>query len=128
VVFPAFAGIILFGAIVMICGLATYTVALYSIHKSWRIGIDRENPGELITSGAFRYSRNPIYLSFDLLVFGTFFLQGRLVFLLLFICICASLHIQILCEERFLIQNYGDSYSCYRSNVARYFSIKPLLH
>jgi protein-S-isoprenylcysteine O-methyltransferase Ste14 len=120
-------GFILFGTIVMVCGLAIYAMALYSFRNSWRIGIDRENPGQLVTSGVFRYSRNPIYLSLDLLVFGTFLLQGRLVFLLLFICISASLHIQILHEEQFLIQTYGDSYSRYRSNVGRYINIKPLL-
>jgi protein-S-isoprenylcysteine O-methyltransferase Ste14 len=116
-------GFVLIGTIVMACGLAIYAMALYSFRNSWRIGIDRENPGELITSGVFRYSRNPIYLSLDLLVFGTFLLQGRFIFLLLFICICTSLHIQILHEERFLIQTYGDSYSSYRFNVGRYFNI-----
>jgi len=114
------------GIIILVFGLIVYAVALYSFHNSWRIGIDRENPGELITNGIFKYSRNPIYLSLDLLVSGTFLLQGHFIFLVLCVAITTSLHIQILQEESFLIQTYGNSYLKYRSKVSRYLNIKLL--
>ena len=109
----------------MAFGLSIYAMALYSFRDAWRIGIDREKPGKLITTGIFRYSRNPIYVSLDLLVFGTFLLQGRFVFLILFICMAFSLQVQILQEEKFLIQCYGDAFLIYRSKVGRYFSTMP---
>jgi protein-S-isoprenylcysteine O-methyltransferase Ste14 len=112
------------GVIFLFCGLAIYALALYSFRNSWRIGIDRENPGQLITEGIFRYSRNPIYLSLDLLVAGTFLLQGQFIFLILFLLIAVSLHIQVLHEERFLLQTYGDLFLKYRSEVGRYLNIK----
>ena len=115
------------GIIFLFCGLIIYALALYSFRDSWRIGIDRENPGQLITEGIFKYSRNPIYLSLDFLVAGTFLLQGRLIFLLLFALMAVSLHIQVLYEERFLIQTYGDLFLKYRSEVGRYLNIKSLL-
>jgi len=113
------------GSALLVSGVVIYAMALYSFRDSWRVGIDRERPGNLITTGIFRYSRNPIYISFDLVVLGTFLLQGRFVFLILFFCIAISLHIQILQEEKFLIQAYGDAFLSYRSKVARYFNIKP---
>ena len=117
-------GIKIFGIIVLVFGLLIYATALYSFQNSWRIGIDREKPGRLITNGIFKYSRNPIYVSLDLLVLGTFLLQGQFVFLVLFVAMAISLHIQILQEESFLIQTYGDSYSQYQSKVSRYLNIK----
>jgi protein-S-isoprenylcysteine O-methyltransferase Ste14 len=115
-------GIKIFGIIVLVFGLLIYATALYSFQNSWRIGIDREKPGQLITNGIFKYSRNPIYVSLDLLVVGTFLLQGKFVFLVLFVAMAISLHIQILQEENFLIQTYGDSYLQYQSKVCRYFN------
>jgi len=115
------------GVIILVFGLIVYALALYSFNNSWRIGIDRETPGELITSGIFKYSRNPIYLSIDLLVAGTFLLQGHFIFLVLFVAIAISLHIQILQEEGVLIQTYGNSYLQYRTKVSRYLSIKLFL-
>ena len=120
-------GIKIAGAIVLVFGLIIYALALYSFHNSWRIGIDRESPGQLITNGVFKYSRNPIYVSLDLLVAGTFLLQGHFIFLLLFVAIAISLHIQILQEENFLNQAYGNSYFQYRSKVSRYLNIKHLI-
>ena len=115
------------GMIVLIFGLAIYAMALYSFRDSWRIGIDRDKPGELITTGVFRYSRNPIYVSLDLLILGTFLLQGRLVFLILFVCLAVSLHIQILQEEDFLIQTYGDAFLSYCSKTGRYINMTLFL-
>jgi protein-S-isoprenylcysteine O-methyltransferase Ste14 len=119
-------GIKIVGTVVLVFGLIIYAIALYSFRNSWRIGIDRETSGPLITNKIFKYSRNPIYVSLDLLVAGTFFLQGHFVFLLLFVTIAISLHIQILQEESFLIQSYGDYYLQYRSKVSRYINLKLL--
>lgn len=112
------------GIVLLVLGVAIYAMSLYVFRDSWRVGIDRERPGKLVTTGIFKYSRNPIYISVDLVMLGTFLLQGRLIFLILFICIAVTLHIQILQEEKFLIQTYGDAFLSYRSKVARYFNMK----
>ena len=43
-------------------GLAIFLAALISFGSSWRVGIDPENCNRLVTSGAFAFSRNPIFL------------------------------------------------------------------
>ena len=116
-------GIRIVGIIVLILGLLIYALALLSFGESWRIGIDREKTGKLVTTGIFSWSRNPIYISLDLLVLGTFLLQGQLIFLLLTICIVISLHIQILQEEKFLVQVHGEEFQNYCFKVGRYFKL-----
>lgn len=87
---------------------------------SWRIGIDRGAPGALVTDGIFAWSRNPIYLGFELGVIGTFLIQGRLIFLVITLVLMGVLSALIRREERFLTRSYGDAYREYQSRVGRY--------
>ena len=83
----------------------------------------REGRCALVTTGIFAWSRNPIYLALDLLVLGSFAIQGRTLFGLLAVLMAGLLHALILREERFLEAHYGDAYRSYRSRVPRY--LKP---
>ena len=112
------------GAALMVAGLAVYVAALGAFGDSWRLGIDREKPGALVTTGIFAISRNPIYLALNLLLFGSFAIQGRAVFALLAVALAALLHALILREERFLESHYGAAYHTYRTHVARYCQLK----
>lgn len=104
------------GAIVL------YGVALCCLGKSWRLGIDRTNPGPLVTDGVYRWTRHPIYVAFDLLFVGTFLVLSRPIFLVLALVLLAFLHSYMRREERFLSHLYGDSYRDYCDRVGRYFS------
>ncbi len=108
------------GALLMPAGLAMYGLGTRELGGSWRLGIDRKTPGPLITNGVFSWTRNPIYVSFDLLLIGTFLTQGRLHFLLLALILAVMMHLQIRREEHFLIRNYGDAYRSYCAGVGRY--------
>ncbi len=54
------------GAVVIFISLLVFCLALISFKSSWRVGIDTVSPGELITTGVFSATRNPIFLSMDL--------------------------------------------------------------
>ena len=108
------------GALLMPAGLAMYGLGTRGLGGSWRLGIDRKTPGPLMTNGVFSWTRNPIYVSFDLLLIGTFLTQGRLHFLLLALILAAMMHLQIRREDHFLIRNYGDAYRSYCAGVGRY--------
>jgi protein-S-isoprenylcysteine O-methyltransferase Ste14 len=112
------------GAALMVAGLAVYVAALGAFGDSWRLGIDREKAGALVTTGIFAWSRNPIYLALNLLSFGSFAIHGRSVFLLLAVALAALLHALILREERFLEAHYGAAYHTYRTHVPRYWKLK----
>jgi protein-S-isoprenylcysteine O-methyltransferase Ste14 len=110
------------GAVVMTAGLIVYALALHAFGASWRLGIDRDTPGKLMTGGVFARTRNPIYVGLGLLFLGTFLLQGRLAFLVLALLMIALLHDLILREERFLTETYGDAYREYCTHVRRYWT------
>ena len=108
------------GAVVIFAGLLVFCLALISFKSSWRVGIDTVAPGDLITTGIFSVSRNPIFLSMDLYFLGTFLIYSNLFFLLCFVCIALGFQFQIHQEETFLIERYGDSYRSYMTQVNRY--------
>ena len=54
------------GAVVIFVSLLVFCLGLISFSSSWRVGIDTAAPGELITTGVFSVTRNPIFLSMDL--------------------------------------------------------------
>lgn len=112
------------GALAMTMGVAVYGFALHAMGASWRLTIDRNRPGPLVTGGIFAYSRNPIYLSLSLSMVGTFLVLGRFVLLLLAIGGVVYFHFLVRREERFLMQHYGDPYQAYTQHVDRWWSWK----
>lgn len=108
------------GAALITAGLVIYGLGLWAFGNSWRLGIDRNSPGPLVTTRIFAWTRNPVYLAFDLLAVGTLLLQGRLIFLLLAAVFVLMIHETICREERFLSEQYGDAYRDYCARVGRY--------
>jgi protein-S-isoprenylcysteine O-methyltransferase Ste14 len=109
------------GVMLWLVGLVLFGLALRAMDASWRIGIDRDAPGALVTGGIFAWTRNPIYVSLDLLAIGTFLIQGRLIFLLFAFAFAGIFHFQIRREERFLTEAYGEEYREYCGRIPRYF-------
>jgi protein-S-isoprenylcysteine O-methyltransferase Ste14 len=112
----------LVGMLLIAAGFALFVLALVAFGRSWRVGIDEQSPGDLITHGVFAISRNPIFLFIDLYFVGTFLINGTVFFLLMAIAVVVGLHYQILQEERFLDQHYGEPYQAYCETVSRYLT------
>ena len=80
-----------------------------------------ETPAVLITTGPFRFSRNPVYLAMAALLFGSAVVLGTLmpfVFTVLFIAIIEVLFIPD--EERRLEEVFGEEYREYKREVRRW--------
>ena len=101
-------------------GLIIFLLALISFGKAWRIGIDENNANELITTGMFKYSRNPIFLFMDLYFIGIMLIYPTMVFIALALCTIAGIHFQILREEEFLTKKFGEKYLAYKNKTGRY--------
>lgn len=77
-----------------------------------------ETASSLVTSGVFKYSRNPMYVGMTLILlawaiylaapFGLFAVVGFIAYIQRF---------QIAPEERALVALFGDAYTTYQSNV-----------
>jgi protein-S-isoprenylcysteine O-methyltransferase Ste14 len=89
---------------------------------SWRLGIDRDQPGALVTGGIFGRSRNPVYLGLALLTVGVFLVLGSLVLLALALVFLVYFHFLIRREKRFLAEHYGEAYREYARSVGRWWT------
>ena len=94
--------------------------SLVSFKKSFRIGIDLNVKEELITSGVFAFSRNPMYTSFALVLLGQFLIFPSWIFLGYLLGALCLFHRQVLLEEDFLKKHYGEKYLEYCKRVRRY--------
>ena len=108
------------GVFSCIAGLVLLYWSLVSFGSSFRIGIDQHKPDKLITTGVFEMTRNPIYLAFGLVLLGEFLIFPNLVLLIYLVCGVLLIHRQVLREEVFLRNYYGQFYEYYVGRVKRY--------
>ena len=76
----------------------------------------------LVTTGPFRYTRNPMYLGLALVLFGAWVLLGALspaIGIAVFVVTADRWYIRF--EERMLRDKFGRDYDAYRSAVRRWF-------
>jgi protein-S-isoprenylcysteine O-methyltransferase Ste14 len=101
-------------------GLLVLVLSLVSFGKSFRVGIDVDRPDELVTTGIFAITRNPIYVGFALVLIGQFLVFPNWVPLIYLIAGAWLFHRQVLREEDFMRQHYGREYAQYCRRVRRY--------
>lgn len=95
-------------------------LAAWSVREADAIEVDA--PTELIATGPYGLSRNPMYLAWHLLYAGAIFLVNTKWLLLLFTFVLAYTHYRvILREEEELERLFGEEYLAYCSKVKRYF-------
>ena len=75
----------------------------------------------IVSSGPFRFSRNPLYLSLTLLYLGLTLVANTWWGVILLAPLAAVIHQGVvLREERYLERKFGDGYRRYRTSVRRY--------
>jgi len=75
----------------------------------------------IVTTGPFRFSRNPLYVSLTLLYLGLTTAVNTWWGLVLLVPLLATMHFGVvLREERYLERKFGEPYRQYRSRVRRY--------
>jgi protein-S-isoprenylcysteine O-methyltransferase Ste14 len=115
---PEIAGWI--GVGVCAAGLLLLLASLVSFGKSFRVGIDTKRPDELIRTGVFAFSRNPIYVAFALVLLGEFLIFPEPIRLIYLVAAACLMHRQVLREEKYLKVHYGQAYTDYSHRVRRY--------
>ena len=95
-------------------------LTLASFGNSFRVGIDENNPAKLITGGMFAISRNPIYVCFLLFLCGLLIIHRNIIVAVMAVIFAWAIHRQIIREEKFLADHYGEEYGAYKKKVRRY--------
>ncbi|MDY0410149.1 methyltransferase family protein [Virgibacillus soli] len=108
------------GVALCFVGLFLFLYSVISFGKSFRVGIDEDDPGTLVTTGAFALSRNPIYTAFALVLLGEFCIYPNWILLVYLIAGFWLFNRQVLLEEQSLLKIYGEAYKQYCKKVRRY--------
>ena len=101
-------------------GLLILLLSLVSFGRSFRVGIDADDPDQLVTTGVFAFSRNPLYVGFALVLIGELLVFPNWIPLAYLVVGFWLFHRQVLREEEFMRQHYGQEYAEYRRRVRRY--------
>jgi protein-S-isoprenylcysteine O-methyltransferase Ste14 len=108
------------GIFLCLAGLFLLFLSLVSFGKSFRVGIDRDHPDELVTTGIFGFSRNPIYVAFWVFLLGQFLVFPNWILLVYLVAAAWLFHRQVLREEEYMRNHYGQQYLDYCNRVRRY--------
>jgi protein-S-isoprenylcysteine O-methyltransferase Ste14 len=105
-------------------GFVLGILALITMKNSWRVGIKYGQKTDLVTTGIYRFSRNPYFFSYDILILGYILIFPSIILIILYLALVFVFHNMILEEEKYLQSVHGDSYLDYKRKVNRYLTIK----
>ncbi|MCP4370343.1 MAG: isoprenylcysteine carboxylmethyltransferase family protein [Deltaproteobacteria bacterium] len=90
---------------------------------SWRVGVLEDQKTELVTTGIYRFTRNPYFVSYFLMFAAYTVLLQNLILFGLSILGFLIVHKMIMKEEKYLYSVHGDTYEQYKTKVPRYMII-----
>jgi len=106
-----------------VCG-ALFAIAGVTAFRRGRTTVNPMTPGAstaIVTNGVYRWSRNPMYVGFAMVLLGWVLYLGNLSAALLLPCYLLYMNrYQITPEERALQQKFGSEYDNYTQRVRRW--------
>jgi protein-S-isoprenylcysteine O-methyltransferase Ste14 len=103
------------GLPIFLLGLIAYAMVL--------VGFATTPPDKLITTGIYRYSRNPMQLSHFPIFLGVGIATASWIFLLISVLFVLMLLLWVNAEERHCLKYYGDAYRKYMDRTPRWVGI-----
>ena len=111
------------GFLLALLGDGIFLTAVLFMRDSWRAGIPEKDKTALVTGGIYAFSRNPAFLGFDLQYAGVALMYANPLTIAFSAFAAIMLHLQILQEERYLINTFGAPYQKYLRRVHRYLGV-----
>jgi protein-S-isoprenylcysteine O-methyltransferase Ste14 len=90
-----------------------------ALGESFRVALP-QGKTKLVTTGIYRYIRNPCVLGVDLFVLGTFLIAPSLLALAAAVLNFAGYEMKIRIEEEYLQRTHGAEYEAYCARTVRY--------
>lgn len=108
------------GVALMVLSLILVLMAQVHLGKSWRIGIDTQVKTDLVTSGIYRHSRNPIFLGMRIALLGFFLATPTFPVFITLLLGEILMQIQVRLEEEHLTRVHGKIYQTYQQHTRRW--------
>ena len=112
----------LLGPVLIACAIFLFLLSLREFRRAGTSVRGSERTTTIVQTGPYGFSRNPIYLSFILLVVGlSVWLNNPWLLETLVPTVGVIANVVIRREERFLENNFREEYSSYKARVRRWF-------
>lgn len=112
---------VLLGGALYVVAVACAFAAQLTMGRSWRIGVDTHEHTELVTRGAFRVVRNPVFSALLLTSIGLALLCSTAIAWIACVVQLVALEIQVRrVEEPYLARVHGAAYRDYLARVGRF--------
>jgi protein-S-isoprenylcysteine O-methyltransferase Ste14 len=112
----------LLGPFVTVCAIVLFLLSYREFRRAGTPVPGSRPSTAIVRTGPYRFSRNPIYLAFILLVLGLSFWLNNLWLLVTLVPAFALIAMVVIPrEERFLERNFDEQYSSYKARVRRWF-------
>jgi len=109
--------------VLLFLNLIVSGASLMNLKDSWRVGILEDQKTELITTGIYRFTRNPYFLSYLLMFSAYTILLQNLILFGLSIVGFLLVHKMVMREEEYLYSVHADAYEKYKLKVPRHIII-----
>ena len=114
-----------FGFYLIVASYVAFIASVLLLQRAMKIRLSAKEfgvPQSLVTTGIFKFSRNPIYLAFfmPLLSFSYFSLETAIASIVIYV---TAMNLTVIRkEERELLGFFGKTYATYRNEVPRWFA------
>lgn len=116
---PVWVGVL--GGVVAVAGLVVVLASQTAMGESWRIGVDPTERTTLVTGGAFRWVRNPIFTGMAITQLGMVVMVPSWLTGLSLLLLITGIELQVRgVEEPYLTRLHGAQYRDYRSRSGRF--------
>ena len=111
----------LVGGVLIAGGLIPFSVAIWMFRRAGTNIPTRKPTTAIVTTGPYRFTRNPIYLGMTTINTGIGIAADSVWVLALLIPVLVIMNIGVITrEERYLEGKFGDEYSRYKASVRRW--------
>jgi protein-S-isoprenylcysteine O-methyltransferase Ste14 len=109
------------GLVIALLGIGATLAAQLSMGDSWRIGVDDHERTELVTRGAFRLARNPIFTAMAITAVALAAMVPNVIAVGGVVALIGALELQVRgVEEPYLRRVHGPAYDRYAAHVGRF--------
>lgn len=109
------------GAVLTLAGVVVTFVVQQQMGASWRVGVDEAERTGLVTTGTFRWVRNPIFTVMAGTVTGLTLLVPTAVALVGLALLVLAIELQVrVVEEPYLRAAHGATYAAYAARTGRF--------